>query len=82
MNGTKRGMRILMSRPEGEQTIRCLQCDHYFDENQLMDAAELLSAEPLLSELSRLHPIIRQKVESTLLNTSLPSVSINLERSQ
>ena len=82
MDGTKRGMRILMSRPEGEQTIRCLQCDHYFDENQPMDVAVLLSAEPLLSELSRLHPIIRQKVESTLLNAILPVVSMNVERSQ
>ena len=81
-NGTQRGMRILMSRPEGKQTIRCIQCDHYFDENQKMDVAALLSAEPLLSELSRLHPIIRQKVESTLLNTSLPIVSISVERSQ
>ena len=82
MDGTKRGMRILMSRPEGKQMIHCLQCDHYFEENQPMNAAFFLSAEPLLSELSRLHPIIRQKVKSTLLKTSLPIVSINVERSQ
>ena len=78
----KRGVRILMSCPEGDQTIRCLQCDHYFEENQPMDAAVFLSAEPLLSELSRLHPVIREKIESTLLNTILPMVSINIERSQ
>jgi hypothetical protein len=82
LEGTRRGVRILMSRPEGEQTIRCLQCDHYFEENQPMDAAVFLSAEPLLSELSRLHPVIREKVESTLLNTRLPIVSFNVERSQ
>lgn len=82
LEGQSQVLRVLMSRPDKDGSIRLLQIDHTIDDKQPMKADALLKIEPIASELQSLSPVIRAKIETTLRKTQLPAIRVEVERSQ